>query len=147
VLELIVKSKLLLNIELKTDVIHYENIEKDVIDLIKKYDMENRIIISSFYHESIRICKNIDDNIKCGLLYHRPIENIIERAKELGAEALHPNVELLNEEFVKKAHENNLKINTYTVNSPRIMRRLLKNKVDGAFSDYPELLKEIIKEG
>ena len=48
--------------------------------------------------------------------------------------------------MVNLAHENGLKVFVYTVNTPIIMKKMIKYNVDGVFSDYPELINEIIKE-
>ncbi len=45
---------------------------------------------------------------------------------------------------IKEAHKNNLKVNIFTVNNPIYMRMCIANKVDGVFTDYPELLNEIL---
>ena len=145
VLELIKDIDILLNIELKTDIINYKGIEEDVINLIRTYNLEDKIIISSFNHESIKKVKAIS-NIKTGILYESPIENVVEYAKALGVDAIHPSLLLVSEELIKEAHEKNLKVNIFTVNNPIHMRLLIKNKVDGAFTDYQELLSEILKE-
>ncbi|KEZ86471.1 glycerophosphodiester phosphodiesterase [Clostridium sulfidigenes] len=138
VLELLKPSKVLINIELKTDVIHYKNIEKDVIDLIKNYGIENHVLLSSFNHTSLEICKSIDKNIKLGVLIDRKIDNIIAYAKNLGAYSLNPNVYLVNEPLIKLAHNNNLKVFTYTVNKPFIANHLDKIGCDGIFTDNIE---------
>ena len=145
VLELIKDIDILLNIELKTDIINYEGIEEDVINLIRAYNLEDKIIISSFNHESIKKVKAIS-NIKTGILYESPIINVVEYAKDLGVDAIHPSLIVASEELIKEAHENNLKVNIFTVNNPMHMRLLIKNNVDGAFTDYPELLNEILEE-
>ena len=69
---------MILNIELKTDMIHYAGIEQDVINMIEDYEMKERVIISSFNPDSIKLCKQIDGEIKTGLLYYEPIENIVK---------------------------------------------------------------------
>ncbi|MEW8994264.1 glycerophosphodiester phosphodiesterase family protein [Clostridium sp.] len=138
VLELLKPSKSFINIELKTDVIHYKNIEKDVIDLIKKYDMEDVILLSSFNHKSLEICKSIDENIKLGVLIDKKIDNIIAYAKNLGAYSLNPNVYLVNETLIELAHNNSLKVFTYTVNKPFIANHLDKIGCDGIFTDNIE---------
>ncbi|MBD7913624.1 glycerophosphodiester phosphodiesterase [Clostridium sp. Sa3CUN1] len=143
VLDLIKDKDILLNIELKTDVIRYEGIEEDVVNLIKKYKIQDKIILSSFNHESIKKVKLIS-NIKTGMLYEKPIENVAEYAKALGVEYIHPDLRLVNEELIKEAHKNNLKVNIFTVNNPIYMRMCIANKVDGVFTDYPELLNEIL---
>ena len=145
VLNLVQYENITLNIEVKTDKIQYEGIEEDVIKLIKSFNMDERVILSSFNHESILRCKNIDSTIKTGLLYYKPIDNIVEYAKEHLADALHPDIRLVNEELIKSAHENGLIINIYTVNSPIYMRRLIEANVDGIFTDYTELLKDVLE--
>lgn len=145
VLDLIKDEDILLNIELKTDIIQYPNIEEDVINLINKYKLEEKIILSSFNHDSIKKVKSIS-NIKTGILYEKPIKDIVKYAKSLGVDAIHPDLRLVSEELLKEAQENNLMVNIFTVNNPIHMRLLIDNNVDGVFTDYPELLNEILEE-
>ena len=147
VLELVKESNIILNIELKTDEIHYDGIERDVIDLVNKYNLKNRIILSSFNHESIRICREIDSKIKTGLLYSKPIEDVVNYAKSFGANAIHPDIRLVSEGLIREAKKNNIEVNIYTVNSPILMRRLIAAEVSGVFTDYPDLLSEITNNG
>lgn len=146
VLELIKGKDITLNIELKTDEIHYKGIEENVISLINEYKLNKQIILSSFNHDSIKIAKGLDSSIKTGILYYKPIEDVINYAKSLGVDAIHPDLSLVSRELIQEAHNNNLKVNIYTVNNPIYMRLLIKNKADGLFTDYPELLNEILKE-
>lgn len=143
VLDLIKKTDLILNIEIKTDNIHYKGIEKDVIDLINSYSLKNRVILSSFNHETIQICKEIDKDIATGMLYDEPIENVVEYAKRIKANAIHPDKDLVSRELIKEAHKNNILVNIYTVNETEDMKRLEEYNADGLFTDYPEMLKEI----
>ncbi|MGL6175050.1 MAG: glycerophosphodiester phosphodiesterase [Cellulosilyticaceae bacterium] len=146
VLDLIVSEpKICLNIELKTDQIEYEGIEADVITLVQSYHMADRIILSSFNHNSLRRCKAIDTSIKLGALYHYQIDEVVKYALELGVDAIHPNVELVTRELIEACHVNNIRVNTYTVNSPQIMRQLIAAGIDGIFTDYPGLLLEVLK--
>ena len=144
VLELIKDTNIILNIEIKTDKIHYEGIEKDVIDMINKYKLKERVIISSFNHGSIKICREIDDKIEIGLLYEKPIEDVVKYAKVLGVDAIHPDLRLVSEKLIIEAKENNIKVNVYTVNYPEYMKILIKAGVNGIITDYPDLLQEVI---
>ena len=51
ILDIIKDPNVKINIELKTDIIQYDNIEKDVIDLVNKYGLKEQVILSSFNHE------------------------------------------------------------------------------------------------
>lgn len=146
VLDLVKQYPVTLNIELKTDVIPYDGIEEDVIRLIKAYQLQEQVLISSFNPESIKLCKEIDPKIKTGFLYHEPINQVIDYAKSLNADAIHPDLRLVSEELINEAHENQLEVNVYTVNSPIYMRKLIATGIDGIFTDYPALLNEIMNE-
>ena len=53
---------------------------------------------------------------------------------------------MVTKDLIEKAHQNQLDVNVYTVNSPIHMRELIRAEVDGIFTDYPSLLNEIIEE-
>ena len=147
VFELIKNTDIILNIEAKTDLIHY-NLEQDVI---KEYNFEEKVLISSFNHKCIKIFKELDNNLKYGALYdheknYAPEANVVEHAKKLGVYSINISRDLVTKEMVDLAHENGLKVFVYTVNTPIIMKKMIKYNVDGVFSDYPELMNEIIKE-
>lgn len=133
-----------LNIELKTDVIHYEGIERDVLEMLDSYDMIDNTIISSFNHESLKICKEINKDIRTAALYSEPIDDIVSYAKNLGVYAIHPDYKLVNENLIKECHKNNILVNTYTVNEKEDIERLIKEGIDGIITDYPNLVLEVL---
>ncbi|MFA9398269.1 MAG: glycerophosphodiester phosphodiesterase [Clostridiaceae bacterium] len=143
-LELVKDSNIMLNLELKNSVIDYEKIEERVIDLVCQYGIEDRIIISSFNHYSIKKCKEINTSIKCGILYESTIYQVGEYAKSLGVEACHPNFYTLKDYIVKDIKQKGLDINTYTVNEEKYMKMLIGMGVDGIITNYPDKLREII---
>lgn len=146
VLELLKNTSLLLNIELKTDIIQYEDIEQDVINLVKEYGVENRVMFSSFHSESIVKCKEIDSSFYTGFLFDKKVDEVVNYAKKIKADGLHPNYKLITQEMLKSAHKNNLKVIPYTVNNPNYMKKAIDLGIDGVFTDYTGLLKEIIAE-
>lgn len=146
VLKLVKDQEIVVNIELKTDVISYSGIEEDVIKLIQHYGIKNKTLISSFNPQSLKKCKEIDSTIKTGFLYYQPMDDVIQYAKVLQVDAIHPGLNGVTEDLIIQAHKNQLKVNVYTVNSPTHMRRLIDAGVDGIFTDYPKLLTEILEE-
>ena len=63
-----IQRGLLINIELKTGVIHYRNIEKMTVSLVKELGMQDYIVYSSFWPESLRLIKQYDPNSETGML-------------------------------------------------------------------------------
>lgn len=144
-LKLVNGTGLILNLELKTNVIEYEGLEEMVIDKIRYYGMQDRIIISSFNHYSVMKCRNIDNRIKCGFLYSNALYDPGWYGKHAGIEALHPNYKTLSVETVKNIHSNGLQINTYTVNEEEDMKHMIELKVDGIITNYPDRLFKLLK--
>ncbi|MEY8000758.1 glycerophosphodiester phosphodiesterase [Clostridium sp. Mt-5] len=141
-----VKDKdLLLNLELKNDIIHYNNLEKNTIDKIYQYKLEKNVIISSFNHKSMQKVKQYDNSIKTGLLYGTAIYKPEEYAKKMGADALHPLFSLvMDAKIVQDIKKSGILINTYTVNRKNDMKKLIDLGVDGIITNYPNILKKLI---
>lgn len=152
VFQLIKNEDIILNIEAKTDLIHYD-LEQDLLDLIDEYGIKDKILISSFNHKCLGILHNLDNSFKYGALYeyekdYAPQANVVEHALSLNINVYSINLsqDLVSKEVVDLAHKNNIKVFVYTVNKPNAMREMIKLNVDGVFSDYPDLMNEIIKE-
>lgn len=146
-LEFVKDKNIKLNLELKTDVIWYAGIEEKVLDLVYKYNLKDRVIISSFNHYSVHRFKNLDNTIETGLLYMEGLFEPHLYAKIVGSEAIHPIYPAIdNEELVKRVKKAGIKINTWTVNKEDDMRRLLSYGVEGIITNYPDKLNNIMKE-
>jgi glycerophosphoryl diester phosphodiesterase len=144
---LLVREKdVVVNIEIKSGIIIYDNIEEKLIELIHNYNMEDRVIFSSFNHYSMVKCKEIDKNIKTGLLYGEGLYKPEKYARYVGADALHPNFYALNREIISGIKEEGILINTYTVNDVNYMKYFLDMKVEGIITNYPDKLKKIMDE-
>lgn len=143
-LEYVRDKNLLINLELKNSIIRYEGMEEMVYNRIYKYNLKDNIIVSSFNHYSIKECIEIDESIKAGLLYDCCLYEPYNYCSHLGAHALHPSFYSLTEEIVKKTHDINLKINTYTVNEESDMKHMLELGIDGIITNYPDKLKELM---
>ncbi|MBE6749024.1 MAG: glycerophosphodiester phosphodiesterase [Ruminococcaceae bacterium] len=144
-----------LNIELKSEVFGEASIElpQKTIELAKKHNMFEKLIVSSFDPAILVVCKKLDPNCKTGLLYS-PAEKIGRRimfrpmafAKEIGADALHPFKMFINKGYVKKAHKMGLMVNPWTVNKDKEIEKMISCGVDGIITDNPGLCNTLINE-
>ena len=89
-LELVKDTDIITNIELKTGVFEYTGIEQKVYDMLREFDMVDRIIISSFNHYSVLRMKAIDPAIKCGMLEESWLINAGAYVASTGVECFHP---------------------------------------------------------
>lgn len=146
--ELIILTKntnIILNIEIKNNKMNYPRIEEKLIELIKKYKIEERVIISSFNHNTIYKIKELDENLKTGILYSRNIKRPIRFAKNIRANALHPKHKRVDFKLMIKAKLMGLEINTFTINNTKQMNKMFKYRVDGIITDYPDKAIEFRK--
>jgi glycerophosphoryl diester phosphodiesterase len=138
VLDLIQPTKVLLNVEIKNGIVIYPGIERRVINLIRRYALEERTIISSFYHHSLVASKRIDPLIKTGVLYAVGWFEPWKYARKIQADALHPAYHNIDAAFVEACITYGVEINTYTVNEETDIKRLAEMGVTGIITNYPD---------
>ena len=136
VLDAVKASGIQVNIELKTGIYWYPEIEQKVADLVKKAGMEERVIYSSFNHYSIQQMKKIVPEAETAYLYSDVILNVAEYAKNTKVDGLHP------EEYLGS----NLNVRVWTVNEKADMKWLIDAGVTAIITNYPDMAVQIKKE-
>lgn len=144
--DLVHDKDILINLEIKSGVVLYPDIEKHIIDMIHEYNIGSKIIISSFNHYSLVTCKEIDSSINTGILYESGLFEPWNYARSVGAEALHPSLYNIKPELMKGIKENNIKVNPYTVDSLEQMKYMVAMQVDGIITNYSDRLITLKKE-
>lgn len=140
---------MLLNIELKSLSLRDEGLERAVLHLIQQYDLCERVTISSFNPFALRRIKMLDAEIQTGLLYAPALPIPLRRAwlRHLAQpNALHPHHTMVSPEYFYWARNRGYRVNTWTVNEPDEMRRLLRLGVDAIITDRPDLLRAVLLE-
>lgn len=133
------------NIELKTGIFEYPTIEGRVIDMIKEYGLEDKIILSSFNHYTVMRCKDIAPEIKRGFLSESWLINYGKYTAENDVQCCHPIWCFLSEETVKEMHDAGCEINTWTVNEYEDIKRLASWGVDSLIGNYPDRMVEVLR--
>ena len=131
----ITKGKINLNCE-----VIVKGISNNVVNILKKYDLADSVIISSFLRQEILKFQKIAPTIKLAYLdhnnYERPCswdkkEEWIQFCIDNKLYAINPFYPLVDQQFVDFAHDNNIKVFAFTVDSGPAMRKLIKFGVDG----------------
>lgn len=142
-LEYIKEFDIVTNIELKNSIIDYSNIEKKVVELVKEFNLEEKVIISSFNHFSILRVKSILPTLKCAFLSEDWIIDAGKYTSSHNIECYHPRFTSLTPPILEELKKYNLEINTWTVNEKKDIKQLLEKKVDSIITNYPELAIQI----
>ncbi|MDY3006626.1 glycerophosphodiester phosphodiesterase [Anaerococcus sp. AGMB00486] len=132
-------SNLITNIEIKNGLIFYQGIEEKIYNMIKEYDLKDRVIISSFNHESIMRMKEIDETLKLGFLEESVLANPIKYLKDNGISYFHPLINTINKDLVKMMHDNGIKVNAWMSSKQKYdYLKYLDYDLDGIITDNPE---------
>ncbi|MFF2890436.1 glycerophosphodiester phosphodiesterase [Paenibacillus sp. NPDC057967] len=144
-LELVKNTGLVINLELKNGVVPYKGIEAEVIAMVQEHGLGDRIILSSFNHYSLVLCKKIASDIKTGILYMEGLYQPWEYAKSIQANALHAYKFAVLPEWVQEAAEHGIAYHPFTVNDENELERLLAFGVSGIITDYPDRLDAMMR--
>ncbi|HIT91051.1 MAG TPA: glycerophosphodiester phosphodiesterase [Candidatus Merdenecus merdavium] len=146
VLELVKPGKMEVNIELKTGIYWYPDIEEKTIQIVKETGMENRIIYSSFNHYSIQKVLEKNADAETAYLYSDVILNVDKYAKETGIVGLHPAVyHLKMVQFLDEYKKSGLKVRVWTVNKEEDMKDFMKADLEAVITNYPDKALDIRK--
>lgn len=149
VLLLFKPTDFIINIELKNNKIKYKNLEEDVINLVKELKMERKVIISSFRMKSLNKLKAISPKVARSYLisekfYKYRLKNMIfYRAIKNNSTYISPNYLISDKKFINKCHRRDIQVLCYGVNTIEEYEKLLKLKIDGIFTDFPNILSSI----
>jgi glycerophosphoryl diester phosphodiesterase len=125
VLKLLRNKDCFLNIELKTAGGRYKGYEHTIIDLVKKYDIEKTVCLTSLDHEVIKNIKSIETEIRTGLIIEGNPVLLREQLLDCGATILSINVNFLTFELVERLKKDHIDLVTWTVNDATTMEKVI----------------------
>ncbi|WP_018659640.1 glycerophosphodiester phosphodiesterase [Allofustis seminis] len=139
------QTNLMVNIEFKADSAKDNGLEAKTIQLLKDYDVCDRVFFSSFDEKALKRAKQLAPEIAAGLLVKSASETTILKAADLALDFYHPSHRKLTKELVAFAHHHLLKVNAWTVNKPKNILRMAALGVDGIITDDPVRAKMVLQ--
>ena len=136
-------TNITLNIELKTGLIYYDDLEKKTLDLVRRYGMDERVIYSSFNHYSLQKLRIIYPDVKIGLLISDDYISV-DDIRTLGANAIHPAAGISQNRRIRKWHDAGCDVNVWTVDRKVEMLRLSTLGADAIITDCPDCARAIV---
>tara|TARA_Y100000310_G_scaffold343906_1_gene453825 strand:- start:1505 stop:2167 length:663 start_codon:yes stop_codon:yes gene_type:complete len=131
----LINKKALIIIELKG-----KNTAIPVSKLIKKYLRKgygiNNFHVSSFSKKEL---KKLDKDIKSSPIVRR----IPLRFNKIIKHSIYTNYKYVTKRAINRAHKKGIRVNVYTVNSIKDIKRMKALNVDGIVSNYPDKLSKV----
>ncbi|WP_096201551.1 glycerophosphodiester phosphodiesterase [Bacillus sp. FJAT-45350] len=110
------KGRIRLNLELKSAGYFYPKIINTVVALVKKYEMEHEVVITSFDHQKIKELKN-EPLIETGLVFAGSVTLLEEQLELTGSTVISIAFPFLTKEFAEHYIARGYKIVTWTPNT------------------------------
>lgn len=140
-------------LEIKKGSPYYPDMEQRVIDLVYKYDFQDRVLMKSFDDGPVEYFRTHASEIPAGksFAYRIPfLRLIIERGINTGSvfeydvHFLHSHRFATSRRFVRRAHEEGYDVYVWDVHTEKKMRHYIGMGVNAIETDYPHILREIL---
>ena len=136
------------NVEIKDHarLIGHETVTKDVLDLIRRLDMTDRVIISSFQHRYLEECRVLCPEMATGALVERlRPEDPVALCRRLRVNAYHPDQRILAPGHLAALRDAGFAVNVWTVNDMNVAGRLVAEGATGIITDFPAACREALE--
>ncbi|WP_128657606.1 glycerophosphodiester phosphodiesterase family protein [Paenibacillus sp. 598K] len=114
-----------------------------VVELIEAYDLTASCYIQSFDNSLLRAVRELNPDIKLGQILFIAAGNL----STIDVDFYTIEQSMLSQRFIDHAHRHGREVWLWTVNVERNIREVLKYKIDGIITDYPEKVQRIIGVG
>jgi glycerophosphoryl diester phosphodiesterase len=139
-----VRGRALVQLEIKNTPRPYEGIERQILDALRRRQMEDDVLMMSFDHASIRTARALSPRIATGILYAARLIDGPGAAHAAGADALCVEWTFASEDVVAQAHGAGLGLCVWTVDDEDAIRLCLARGVDGITSNDTRLLGRLL---
>lgn len=147
------KDKISVNIEIKSEAVSDNpkpgmGIEEKIVNLVKKYNMEEYVMVSAFKGKALKRIKTFSPKISTGLLMVSDglFRSHIEYVSTIKADAIHEFSKFVSKSDIAKSKKYNIRENVWTVNDPHTMGKLIDRGVSGLITDRPDLAIRVLQE-
>jgi glycerophosphoryl diester phosphodiesterase len=144
----LVPNGIMINVEIKNIPSYYQGIEQKLLDLLIEKNRVHQVVVSSFDHKCLVRLKQLENDVKIGLLYYTNLIDHKGYSDLLGVPvySLHPQFSAINQDDIYSATGCGLEVYPWTVNNEKEMKSLIDLGVTGIITDYPGKLKKLLNE-
>ncbi|MBI4672762.1 MAG: glycerophosphodiester phosphodiesterase [Chloroflexi bacterium] len=137
----------LINLELKTERLTTDGLEREVLNVIARYGVQDRVLLSSFNPFSLHRAKTGNPRVPRGLLYYSGLPIYLRQTWLrfwADPQAMHPEHTMIDARYMAWARRKNLQVNTWTVDEPAEAQRLAKLGVNAIITNKPDVIRQAV---
>jgi glycerophosphoryl diester phosphodiesterase len=135
-------------------------IDKPLCDLIRKNNMQDKVVIASFHDEAMQrfraTCPEVATSASRGevtkfVLLGKVFLSGLLRPQYVSIQppydpAESMNIPIMTKRFIREAQAKNLAVEPWTVDDPELMKQYIDWGVDGIMTDRPDVMIEVLRE-
>lgn len=122
------------------------DVEKETADLIQKYGIENKVVVTSFKYEELLKMRRYAPELETGYLTSTITEELLQDMKQQGITELCPKADLVTEETVAYWHSLGFRVRAWGVANDELMKNAYDCGADGMTVNFPDRLTAYIQE-
>ncbi len=121
-------------------------IEKETLELCKKYDIIEKTIFTSFEYENLVELRRLDENIRLGYLVYGDEDGVLEKLEKISAHQACLNVETATKEMVERYHSAGYETRAWGILDESLMKKAIDTGFSGGVTvNFPDKLKEYLE--
>jgi len=139
-------KRIFINVELTNYNTPGDHLVESVCMLVKKFELQKRVLFSSFFASNLSKARGLLPEVPRGLLAFNGLLGAWARSFGFAFgryQALHPNLKDVTPQQVQRVHRLERRVHVWTVNATEDMRRLFDWGVDAIFTDDPQLAVQV----
>ena len=135
-------------------------IERPLCDLIREYNMQDKVMVASFHDEAMRNFRETCPEVATSAS-RTEVRNFVLLGKAFLSGFIAPqyqsiqppydpaesmNIPIMTKRFIREAHAKNIRVEPWTVDDPALMKQYIEWGVDGIMTDRPDLMIQVLEE-
>lgn len=135
------RQKVLINIDIKKDPFHKNDIEERVIRILRRHNLEKNIIISSFNPFVLKKISSLNSALHLGFIFRNRSGMVILNGHPV--QSLHARYHILSSRFLGNLTNKATDIYAWTVDNEYLMAELIQKGINGIITNRPELFMKL----
>jgi glycerophosphoryl diester phosphodiesterase len=135
-------------------------IDKPLCDLIRKHNMQDKVMVASFHDEAMQNFRKTCPEIATSAS-RTEVRNFVLLGKVFLSGFVAPqyqsiqppydpkesmNIPIMTPRFIREAHAKNIRVEPWTVDDPELMKQYIEWGVDGIMTDRPDVMMDVLEE-
>ncbi len=116
-----------------------------LMELLRSMDASERVVLSSFYHRSVRKVKRLNPSVRTGVIISSQPVSPSSVAAEALADMAFIKAKYVEPWVVEDLHDAGVEVYPWTVDEPRRVRAFMEMGVDGLVTNRPDVARRVLE--